>query len=183
MRAKAPLAPASGREARRSAPAPAPAASLLACASGWEGQASVEAALLVPSLLVVLALLVQPACLLYTRAVMSSAAAETARMAATASSADDAVAFAKRRLCAVPEVSAFHAGGEDDWSVEVEGTGTGKARVTITGHARPLPLTAAIAGALSGSDADGVRLEVTKEVQAHASWVEGSYSDWVGIWG
>ena len=152
-------------------------------ATGQEGQASVEAALLVPSLLVVLALLIQPACLLYTRSVMSSAAAETARLAATASASDDAVAFARRRLKAVPEVGVFHTGGQDDWSVVVEGAGTGKASVTITGHARPLPLTAAVAGALSGSDADGVRLEVTREVQAHASWVEGTYSDWVGIWG
>ena len=157
-------------------------AEVLAAAAGREGQASVEAALLAPSLLVVLALLIQPACLLYTRAVMSSAAAETARLAATASSSDDAVAFAKRRLKAIPEVGVFHVGGQDDWSVDVEGTGTGKASVTVTGHARPLPLTAAVAGALSGSDAGGVRLEVTKEVQARASWVEGTYSDWVGIW-
>lgn len=159
------------------------ARALPAAARGRSGQASVEAAALIPALLAVVALLVQPACLLYTRQAMSSAAAETARLAATASSADEVVAFARRRLKAVPEVSVFHTGGEQGWSVSVEGTGTGKTRVTITGHARPLPLTAAVAGALCGSDADGVRIEVTEEVDARAGWVQGSYSDWVGIWG
>ena len=44
---------------------------------GEEGPASVEAAVLLPVLVLVVALLVQPACLLYTRAVMSGAAAQT----------------------------------------------------------------------------------------------------------
>ena len=38
------------------------------------GQASVESALLLPTILLLLALLMQPACLLYTRCVMEGAA-------------------------------------------------------------------------------------------------------------
>ena len=79
---------------------------------GEEGQASVEVAVLIPVLFLVVALLVQPACLLYTRAVMSGAAAQGARLAASNPSSDEAVAFVRRRLKAVPEVSVFHAGGE-----------------------------------------------------------------------
>lgn len=147
-----------------------------------DGQASVEAAMLIPSLLVVVALLVQPVCLLYTRSVMSGAASEAVRLAATSSSADEVSAFVKRRLKAVPEVSVFHSGGEDDWSVSVSGLGTARPKVGIAGHARPLPLTAAIAGAVAGSDGCGVVLKVEKEVDARAGWVQGKYADWVGIW-
>ncbi len=151
-------------------------------ARGNDGQASVEAAVLIPSLLVVVALLVQPTCLLYTRSVMSGAASEAVRLAATSSSTDEVVAFVKRRLKAVPEVSVFHAGGEADWSVSVSGAGTARPRVEISGHARPLPLTAAIAGAVAGSNGSGVVLKVEKEADARAGWVQGAYSDWVGMW-
>lgn len=151
---------------------------------GERGQSSVEAAVLVPALLLTVALLVQPACLLYTRSVMSGAAAESARLAATAKSSTDVESFARRRLKAVPEVSVFHVGGEEDWSIAVEGVGGARtAKVRIRGHARPLPLMAAIAGALAGADGEGVVMEVEAEVKARADWVEGSYGDWIGIWG
>lgn len=157
---------------------------LAACGRGaLPGQASVEAAVLIPALLVVVALLVQPACLLYTRAVMLGAAAQSARLAATDPSADEVVAFARRRLKAVPEVGVFHTGGEGDWGVSVSGEGTGKAKVEVVGHARPLPLMAAISGALLGADGSGVMLKVSVEVDSHASWVNGSYGGWIGVWG
>lgn len=139
--------------------------------------------MLIPSLLFVLALLVQPACLLYTCSVMSGAAAEAARLAAASSDAEAVESFVRRRLRAVPEVGVFHEGGEEDWSVTVEGMGAGKAKVKVRGHARPLPLMAAISGALLGADGSGVVLEVESEVSARAGWVEGAYADWVGVWG
>lgn len=147
-----------------------------------DGQASVEAALLIPSLFVLIALLVQPACLLYTRSMMSHAASEGARLAVTAMSDQDVVDFVRRRLKAVPEVGLFHSGGEDDWQISVSGVGGGGACVSIEGHAKPLPLTAAIAGAIAGSDGQGVLLKVDMEVSERADWVEGSYGSWVGMW-
>lgn len=158
------------------------AARRLARSLGGEGQASVEAAILIPSLFFVVALLVQPACLLYTRSVMSASAAEAARLAAASSDTEAVEAFVKRRLRAIPEVGVFHAGGEQDWSVSVEGAGKGTAKVRVSGHARPLPLMAAISAALLGSDSSGVVLEAESEVMARASWAEGSYADWVGVW-
>ncbi len=149
---------------------------------GAEGQASVEAAVLIPSVFFVLALLAQPACLLYTRSVMSGAAADAARLAATSSDTGAVEAFVRRRLRAVPEVGVFHEGGEEDWSVSIEGAGGGTARVKVSGHARPLPLMAAISGALLGADGSGVVLEAESEVDARAGWVEGSYAAWVGVW-
>ena len=69
---------------------------------GRSGQASVEAALLVPVVLTLVALLVQPACVLYTRAVMASTAAELTRLAATSRGGEgDVRAYALRRLAAV----------------------------------------------------------------------------------
>lgn len=150
---------------------------------GAPGQSSVEAAFLIPALLTVVALLVQPGCLLYTRAAMSAAAAESARLALTAESASAVEEFARRRLKAVPEVSVFHVGGADDWEVVVSGAGSSSPKVQITGHARPLPLMAAVAGALLGSDGEGVVLSVDAEVNLRADWVDGSYAEWVSMWG
>jgi len=151
-----------------------------------EGQATVEAAVLVPTVMLVLAMLLEPACMLYTRCVMRSAAAEVARAVQTApsSGADEAdyEAYALRRLKAVPEVSIFHAGGEADWDVDVEGLGSGEVRVSITGHVRPLPILGVVAGAFGTSDADGVVLSVSVTGVGRPSWVRGSYEDWVEHW-
>ena len=86
------------------------------------GQATVEAAVLIPSVMLLLGILVQPVCLLYTRAVMHGTAAETARAVLTARGAEDLTEceqYARRRLAAVPEVSVFHVGGTDDWQIGV----------------------------------------------------------------
>ncbi len=152
---------------------------------GWvisqqDGQSSVEAALLLPSLMVVLALLIQPACLLYTRSIMSSAANEAVRMLATTTNKDEVTAFIKRRLAAVPEVSVFHSGGADDWVVEVEQGD--EVSIAVTGHARPLPLMGFISAALGASDSSGLALSVTAKGKSQQVWVEGSYDDWANLW-
>lgn len=143
-----------------------------------------EAALLVPVVLLLVALLVQPACVLYTRSVMASTAAELTRLAATSrGTAEDARAYALRRLAAVPDVSVFHEGGADAWEVEVEGPGDGGAvTASVSGSVRPLPLLGAIVAAL-GTSSGGVvelRVETTREVRA--SWIGGDYEEWIAIW-
>ena len=93
-----------------------------AARAGEEGQATVEAAVLVPTVMVVLALLLQPAMLLYTRSVMSGAAAEGARLATTATYDEVASlvdSYVRRRLRAVPDVACFHDGGADAWDVSI----------------------------------------------------------------
>lgn len=151
-----------------------------------EGQASVEAAVLLPTLMLVFALLLQPACMGYTRSVMQSAAAETARAALTDTDGnfDDCVAFAKRRLAAVPEVSIFHVGGADDWQVQVDRQDSGKkVHVDIRGHVRPLPLMGVLASTFSESDGTGVVMDVQVDEELRADWVGGSYDSWQEIWG
>ncbi len=148
--------------------------------SQQDGQSSVEAALLLPSLMVVLALLIQPACLLYTRGIMSSAANEAVRMLATTTNKDEVTAFIKRRLAAVPEVSVFHSGGADDWVVEVEQGD--EMSIAVTGHVKPLPLMGFISAALGASDSSGLALSVTAKGKSQQVWVEGSYDDWANLW-
>ena len=148
------------------------------------GQSTVEAALLLPSLMLVTALLAQPVCLSYTRAIMRAAAAECARAAATAYGGDlDACrSYALRRLEAVPEVSPFHVGGRSDWNVSVS-KASSTVDVTISGHARPLPLMGVLVSAFGAHDARGVVLEVSLHETVRPSWLGGDYGGWQSMWG
>ena len=168
----------------RAAPTPSPH-SARSFFSEDSGQASVEAALLLPVLMVCLALLVQPMCLLYTRCVMQSAAAEGCRLLATATGdTDDAACeqYVRRRLLAVPQTDVFLAG---DWQVELQGNAeSDEVGVQIVGHARPLPLVGVVAALLGPVDQAGnVELKVSVTRCARPGWVEGGYSDWTSIWG
>ncbi len=153
------------------------------------GQASVEAALLLPTVLTLVALLVQPACVLYTRSVMSATAGEVARLAATSrGSEEDVRSYALRRLAAVPDLSIFHErGGEtwdDSWEIDVEGPDEqGCVTVVIEGSVRPLPLFGALVAVLGTTEDGTVTLSVEMTQSVRAGWIGGSYEDWIGIWG
>lgn len=154
--------------------------------SSERGQATVEAAFLLPVLLAVLGALLQPSILLYDRCAMQAAAAETCRVVATGTAGDTAVrAFALRRLGAIPDIAAFHEDGRDSWEVSWEGTGSGEATVRIVNRARPLPLFGVLAGLRGRVDADGA---IVQEVEARSSpvpqWARGSGSpdEWIGAW-
>lgn len=148
-------------------------------------QATVEAAVLVPVFLTVLLLSLQPACMLYTRTVMESAAAETARVAALWEGAPDdeaVVAFAQRRLAAVPDLAIFHEGGPLAWDIDVERTEKTVA-VSVSGALRPLPVIGAFARFGGNTDAYGnLRLSARAEIAYRPEWVEGGYDDWIALW-
>ncbi|WP_239471438.1 pilus assembly protein [Olsenella profusa] len=146
---------------------------------------SVEAAALLPVALTLVALLVQPACVLYTRSVMDAAAGELVRLASTSRGSDeDLRAYALRRLAAVPEVSVFHVGGSQAWDVVVEGPDdAGHVTATIEGRVRPLPLLGSVVYALGRADGQDVVVRAEAALDVRASWVGGSYEDWVSIWG
>lgn len=154
-----------------------------------EGQATIEAAMLLPTLMILMALLVQPACLLYTRCVMQAAAAEACRLVATNSQAIGTVEAAQRsyvlrRLQAVPDIPIFHEGGDDGWLIELSGsTSSHEASARIVTTARPLPFVGVLAGLLGQTDeSGGVILEVRVSVITKPDWVEGGYGDWSSIW-
>ncbi len=150
-------------------------------------QATVEAAMLLPAFLTLLLIALQPVCLLYTRSVVESAAAETARLMITAPGGDDDayVAFAQRRLAAVPNVSIFHVGGPLSWDIELRRAATsgGAVSVSIEGFARPLPVIGAFAHLLGETNASGdVALEVSVDYEGRPSWLSGDYGTWVAMW-
>lgn len=176
-----------GQSMRRCSREVEPAVPLAAVAEE-RAQATVEAAVLLPSFLIVLLLMLQPICLLYTTSVMESAASQAARLLITGERVgDDAVqAFIMRRLAAVPNVSIFHEGGPLSWEVELERPlgGDGGVGVSIRGAVRPLPVLGAFAGAFGETNARGdVRLHVEVAYDGRPSWLEGSYEDWVSTWG
>lgn len=160
-----------------------------------EGQATVEAAFLIPVLFVALLLLVQPGILLYDRIVMNAAASEACRLLATKTGAtgdmDGACeAFVRHRLGAVPPVSCFHVHeGGCSWVIRLEGgESSGVVRATISTEARPLPLLdvgSALLGIVNGNG--NFVVEVSSEQEIQPAWTDGSPSGrdpagWIGAW-
>lgn len=156
--------------------------------AGEEGQATVEAAVLLPTLMVLIALLVQPACMLYTRCVMQAAAAEGCHlMAVTVSptvSGQACKQYVLRRLRAVPDAGLFHEGGQQGWSIELSGSeAEHSARVSIETAVRPLPLLGIVPALLGQLDDSGnVVLRVEVSTVTRPEWLEGDYGEWSSIW-
>ena len=146
-----------------------------------------EAALLLPSFLILLLLMIQPVCLLYKRAVMESAASSAARIMTTSGEdADEACrAFVLRRLQAVPNVSIFHEGGPLSWDIEFgHANGEGASRVKIRGVAKPLPILGAFVSAFAAGESQGnVAIEVEVLYASRPEWLEGDYETWISSWG
>lgn len=152
------------------------------------GQATLEAAFLLPIMLLGMTMALQPGIILFDRAVMEAAAAEGCRLLETlaAGSEGEAKAFVMRRLEGVPDVEAFHAG---EWAVHLEGNeGSETVSVRITHALKPIPLVG-IGMKLAGfTDAGGLyRQEVEMTRTAKDSWLmESSHGahpgDWIGRW-
>lgn len=173
---------------RSAAPRPWAACKTSPC-SEESGQASVEAAALLPVTMLVLGMLLQPTLMLYTRAVMQQAAAEGARVLATREPggvADDEAcrAYVRRRLSAVPDLGAFHVGGSDGWEIALSGDASGgEVSVEVEGRMRPLPLVGVLAGLLGEVEGECVVLRVCVRERVRPDWLEGGYGEWVSMWG
>lgn len=159
------------------------------------GQATVEAAFLLPMLFIALLLLLQPGMLLYDRIVMNAAASEGCRLLATKTGAtgdmaESCEAFIRHRLGAIPPVSCFHVHeGTCTWDIRLEGDETSDVvRVTIANEVRPLPLLDAGSALLGIVNASGnLEIEVTAEQSTQPSWARASGANgdpagWVGAW-
>lgn len=157
------------------------------CFRSESGQATLEAAFLLPVLLVVFGVFLQPMLLLYDRCVMQTAAAETCRMLATSTQDEQAAReYALRRLGAVPNVPVFHEGGRDGWTVEVSGGELSRSQVEITHRVVPLPLLGVAAGLSSQRAGDGcAEQEVSASASCTPQWVldaAASPDEWIGAW-
>ncbi len=158
-----------------------------ACARlGEGGQASVEAAFLLPVLFLFLGVFVQPAMLLYDRCVMQAAAAEGCRLYATATADESALsAYVQRRLRAVPHVDAFHEGGDAGWDISFSSGEGGEVSVSISHRVRPLPLFGIAAGLSAQMEEGSVRQEAQVDSHVVPGWAAGSGegpAEWVGRW-
>lgn len=154
-------------------------------ASSESGQSTVEAALLLPVLFLVLGIIIQPALLLYTQSVMNSAAAEGCRLISTNTSDDACIrAYIERRLCSIPRLDIFHIGSE--WELEWSEDDADGASLRIVNHVKPLPFLGLAAQLGNLDDGEG---NILQETRASASplpdWVRTqgyAPSDWIGKW-
>ena len=143
------------------------------------GQATLEAAYLIPIIFLLLLLLIQPGIILYDFMVMRGAASEGCRLLATKTdvlgdSHEACEAYVKRRLAAIPPQDNFHIhDGGCSWEIELEGNEhSNMVRVTISNRLRLLPLFDAGGVLLGITDGQGVYpLEVSVATQVQPSWV------------
>ncbi len=147
-----------------------------------QGQTTVEAAYLIPVLLVLLLLLLQPMILLYNRMVMENAAAEGCRLLATATSQgayshEKYEGYIKRRLAAIPPVEIFHLHASNcSWEIMLEGDeNSSEVSVRIINRLKPLPLLGWGADLLGMTDADhNLVQEVEVTLPTQPEWTQGS---------
>ena len=159
------------------------------------GQATVEAAFVIPVLFILMLLLLQPGIVLYDRLVMGNAAAEACRLLATStdsygSAAASCEAFVRHRLAAVPPHDCFHVHhGNCSWEIELNGNeSSGVVSVRIGNQLRPLPLFDTASKLLGLTNASGnLEIEEVVTMPTQPAWAASteqglSPKDWVGLW-
>lgn len=162
---------------------------------GERGQGTVEAAFMIPILMVGMLILLQPGILLYDRIVMQAAASEACRLLATSTDElgdmeESCEAFVRHRLSAVPQVSIFHVHDDEcSWVISFEGDEDSQTvSVSISNKVEPLPLIGTCARLLGLLDLSGnFVIEVSCEQETQPSWVASSdvgmdASEWAGAW-
>ena len=154
----------------------------LAKAKRKRGQATLEAAFVIPLAFFLLALLVQPAVILYDKMVMTGAACEGCRLLATKTDVasgpfvdakyEDAILH---RLAAIPPIALFHIHG-DTCSYEIEMTGDendAEVTVTVRNRIKLIPGVSLFAQIAGFADDNGEYiLEVTQTAPALPSGID-----------
>lgn len=152
------------------------------------GQSTVEAAFVIPIVMILLLMMLQPAICLYDHIVMREAAVEGCRLLATSvgnpSTNED---YIRRRLSAIPDIDIFHVhAGGCSYEIEMAGDETAsEVRVKITNQLKPLPLVD-IAMSLGNALGEGRTLSLSAEssMPTQPGWVDasvegGSPKSWV----
>lgn len=168
---------------------------MLALLRGQKGQGTVEAAVVIPVLFLLVLMLIQPGIILYDHVVMGNAAAEACRLIATKTDALGSMdasceAFVRHRLAAIPQQDCFHVHeGRCSYDISFDG-GESSENVTvrIRNELRPLPLFDAGAKLLGMTNSSGnLVIEKSATMSTQPSWVAGSVEglvpdSWVGAW-
>lgn len=129
---------------------------------GTKGQATIEAAALIPVLFILLLLLLQPSILLFDRIVMKNVAAEGCRLLATktpvlSEGKDPYEEYVLTRLSSIPEEDHFHVHSQGcSWKVSLTGDETSnRVGVQIVNKVKPLPLVDFMSRSIGLTDSDG----------------------------
>lgn len=155
------------------------------------GQGTVEAAVVIPVLFLLLLLLLQPGIVLYDYIVMRGAAAEACRLVAVsgADAMDGCQDFIRNRLSAIPQHRLFHIHeGGCSWSIDIAGSEqSASAIVTIRNLIEPLPLCGGALALLGVTDGEGrLILEAEEWAPTQPEWlsasVPGGPASWVEEW-
>lgn len=142
-----------------------------------KGQATVEAAIMIPVIFIILLLLIEPGILFYDYCVMNSAAAETCRVLSTQDNNNKqkvCEAFARRRLSAIPQQDNFHLHSTGcSYQIQLEGSqDSNEVSVKIINEVKPLPLIGFL------SDVLGI-LNANKCFEINANCTQKQRPDWV----
>ncbi len=140
------------------------------------GQSSIEAAFILPILLLCLGLSVQPVIYMYTKTIMQEAADEGIRYAMSEQNAGRTERYIRRRLEALPSSSIFHV-QDEDWDIDIIRADK-SVRVLIRGHIRTIPVLGVSAYMFLEHDDQGLIVEVASENITAPSWREGDYESW-----
>lgn len=161
----------------------------LFCIRERKAQSTIEAAILLPALIVVFALLIQAGVVMYTKVSMRFAASEACRLYAVRpeefsdrNQEDRYREFVLHRLAAIPELDIFHKGSQDDWDIHVD-ISKNWCSVSIEHVYCPLPLWGLGAYAAGYESRDGgvvMRVEVNSSVRP--LWLKGGYHEWQKQW-
>lgn len=150
-----------------------------------DGQTTLEAAYLLPVLMLLFGMLLQPVCIAYTRQIMQHVAQEAAHVVAiqdSTMSPSDIEKFIRSHLEAVPKISLFRA-SEKDWQIHItQKDGVAPAKVEIKAFVRPVPFLGVFAGFAGKKEGENICLEVRANEQLRADWVQGNYGEWMKIW-
>lgn len=159
---------------------------------GEEGQGTVEAALVIPLLFVLMMMLLQPGIILYDTIVMQDAAAEGCRLMATSDAgagAEGCKDFIRNRLSAIPQHGLFHVHeGGCSWDIQVTGDEQSQAaEVRIRNKVKPIPLIGGALQLLGVTDGEGhITLESSVSCLSQPYWLDdsasGSPAEWVRGW-
>ena len=146
---------------------------------GSKGQATVEAACMIPVACLLVLIMLQPALLLMNHVVMECVANDVCRFMVTQpleSSNQKVHEYALRRLNAVPDISVLHKG---EWDVQVYYDEESRELNVAIAHAvKPLPLIGVGLGFIGALDMRGcVSQQVVVKRVLHSDWEYGQGLD------
>ncbi len=142
------------------------------------GQSTIEAAFVLPILMLLILMMLQPAICLYDHIVMRSAAAEGCRLLATSpSDTSTNEDYIRRRLSAIPDIPIFHEhSGGCSYEIEMVGDETSsEVSVMISNRVRPLPLLDLAMRLANALDEGGdIVIETKVGMSTQPEWAESS---------